>query len=71
MAQKRTQGDEMTGREKKKLKVSVARTIATQVGPSQSTLQSGPIPSNSAFFKYYIILTEILRHQTWQVCPAL
>ena len=52
MAQKRRNGDEagdMTGREKKKLKMTVARTIATQAGPSQITLQSRPMSANSAF----------------------
>lgn len=50
MAQKRKYGnepDDMTGREKKKLKLSAARTIATQAGPSSRT-----IPTNSALIKY-------------------
>ena len=41
----------MTSREKKKLKLSVARTIATQAEPSQIT--SRTIPTNSAFIKKY------------------
>ena len=52
MAQKRKNGneaDDMTSREKKKLKLSAARTIATQAGPSHIT--SGTIPTNSAFIK--------------------
>jgi len=66
MAQKRRNGneaDDMTGREKKKLKLSVARTIATQAGPSS---QSRPIPTNSVSLKYSIILKVVscreLRH---------
>ena len=50
MAQKRKNGnepDDMTSREKKKLKLSVARTIATQAGPSSRT-----IPTNSVFINY-------------------
>lgn len=53
MAQKRRNGneaDDMTSREKKKLKLSVARTIATQAGPSQ--ISSRTIPTNSVFIKY-------------------
>ena len=48
MAQKRRNGietDDMSSREKKKLKLSVARTIATQAGPSRK------IPPNSTFIK--------------------
>ena len=54
MAQKRRHGnepDDMTSREKKKLKLSAARTIATQAGPS-----SRSIPTNSAFIKYILLL---------------
>jgi hypothetical protein len=64
MAQKRRNGneaDDMTSKEKKKLKMSVARTIATQVGPSQITSQSRPIPTNGAFSKYCITLKETSR----------
>ena len=59
MAQKRKNGneaDDMTSREKKKLKLSVARTIATQAGPSQIT--SRTIPTNSAFIKISTTLKE-------------
>ena len=58
MAQKRrdrNEADDMTSKEKKKLKMSVARTIATQEGPSQSTRS---IPTNSAILKYCITLKE-------------
>ena len=51
----RNEPDDMTSREKKKLKMSIARTIATQAEPSQTTSQSRPIPTNSAFLRYYII----------------
>ena len=59
MAPKRKNGnveDDMTSRDKKKLKLSVARTIATQAGPSQIT--SSTIPTNSAFTKYFTTLKE-------------
>lgn len=38
-------GDEMTGREKKKLKVSTARTIAVQPSPVTSNAVAGPSSS--------------------------
>jgi hypothetical protein len=73
MAQKRRIGneaDDMTSREKKKLKISAARTIATQAGISQIT--SRTIPTNSALIKYSTSLKDCLKmpHQVWQVCPV-
>lgn len=56
MAQKRRNGnepDDMTSREKKKLKLSVARTIPTQAGPS-----SRMIPTNSAFIIFFLLLLK-------------
>lgn len=56
MAQKRRHGnepDDMTSREKKKLKLSAARTIATQAGPSSRT-----IPTNSSFRNYFFTILK-------------
>lgn len=69
MAQKRrneNEADNMTGREKKKLKMSAARTIVTQAGSSQ------PIPINSALLKCINTLKETscqkFRHGRYAQC---